>query len=392
MGTGMQGESILALRKFVAPEFVFGANAMDLAGRYARNLGAGTVLVVTDPGVVRAGITGRVIESLEDAGLRHIVFADVRPNPDDDEVMAGARVCEENGCNLIVAVGGGSPMDCAKGIGIVSTSGRNILEFEGVDNVPVPGPPLVCVPTTAGTSADVSQFAIIKDRARKLKIAIVSKTVVPDVALIDPAATLTMPQELTACTGMDALTHAVEAYLSNAHSPYTDLSAFEAIRMISSSLTAVLERPDDLELRGRMMLGSLEAGLAFSNASLGAIHAMAHSLGGLMDLPHGQCNASLLPYVMEYNFEASPRRFRDIGEALGLKVKGLDNGGIKEAVLGRIMQLRRETDTDRSLSSMGVRREDIPELARHAMDDACMATNPRRPDLKDIEVIFENAL
>ncbi len=388
----MYQESILALRKFVAPEFVFGANAMELAGRYARNFGAGTVLVVTDPGVVAAGIAGRVIESLESAGLRHIVFADVRPNPDDGEVMAGARVYEENGCNLIVAVGGGSPMDCAKGIGIASTSGRQHPRVRGRGQRAVPGPPLICIPTTAGTSADVSQFAIIRDRARKLKIAIVSKTVVPDVALIDPTATLSMPRELTARTGMDALTHAIEAYVSNAHSPITDLSAFEAIRMISSSLPAALDRPDDLELRGRMMLGSLEAGLAFSNASLGAVHAMAHSLGGLLDLPHGQCNAILLPYVMDYNFEAAPRRFRDIGEALGMNMKGLDNAGIKKAVLGRITELQCETGTGRSLVSLGVCREDIPELARHAMDDPCMTTNPLRPDAKDIEAIFENAL
>ncbi len=389
----MNRESILELRKFVAPEFVFGKDAMGLAGRYARNLGAGTVLVVTDGGVIDSGITERVIASLESAGLRHVVFAGVRPNPGEDEVMAGARMYEENGCNLIVAVGGGSPMDCAKGIGIVSTNGRNILEFEGVDNVPIPGPPLICIPTTAGTSADVSQFAIIMDHVRKMKIAIVSKTVVPDVALIDPAATLTMPRELTACTGMDALTHAIEAYVSNAHSPYTDLSAFEAIRMISSNLAAVMKRPDDLELRGRMMLGSLEAGLAFSNASLGAVHAMSHSLGGLLNLPHGQCNASLLPFVVDYNFDAAPRGFRDIGEALGLKgLKGSDSATIRRAVLGRITELQQKTGTDRSLSSLGVRREDIPELARHAMDDLCMATNPRLPEQKDIEAIFENAL
>jgi alcohol dehydrogenase class IV len=388
----MYRESILELRKFVAPEFVFGANAMDLAGRYARNFGAGRVLVVTDPGVIAAGIAGRVIRSLDDAGLQHIVFSDVRPNPRDCEVMAGAKAYEENGCNLIVAVGGGSPMDCAKGIGIVSASGRHILEFEGVDNVPLPGPPLICIPTTAGTSADVSQFAIIRDSTRKLKIAIVSKTVVPDVALIDPIATLAMPRELTACTGMDALTHAIEAYLSNAHSPYTDLSAFEAIRMISSSLVRALDHPDDLELRGRMMLGSLEAGLAFSNASLGAVHAMAHSLGGLLDLSHGQCNASLLPYVMDFNFDAAPRRYRDIGEALGLNLKGADNDVVKKAVLNRIVDLQRETGTDRSLASLGVRREHIPELARHAMDDSCMATNPRKPAAGDIEAIFENAI
>ncbi len=193
-------------------------------------------------------------------------------------------------------------MDCAKGIGIVSTNRKNILDIEGIDNVPIPGPPLICIPTTSGTSADVSQFAIINDTVEKRKIAIISKTVVPDVALIDPLTTLTMPAYLTACTGIDALVHAVEAYVSTANSPLLDLHALEAVRLVCTNLPQVLAAPTDLELRGKMTLASLQAGLAFSNASLGAVHAMAHSLGGLLDLPHGECNALLLDHVVNFNY------------------------------------------------------------------------------------------
>ena len=208
--------ALLELRKFVAPEFVFGPDASDMAGRYARNLGLERALVVTDPGVIAVGWAGRVVDALEREGLEHEVFSDVTPNPRDEEVMAGAEFFASQGCDGIVAVGGGSAMDCAKGIAIVSTHGRHILEFEGVDKVERPSPPLVCCPTTAGSSADVSQFAIITDTARKVKIAIVSKATVPDVALVDPVLTTTMDRDLTVNTGLDALTHAMEAYVSNA--------------------------------------------------------------------------------------------------------------------------------------------------------------------------------
>ena len=186
------------LRKFVSPEFIFGKGALNLAGIYATNLGANKVLVVSDPGVIAAGWTGRVIKSLEDSGLSYALYSDVTSNPRAEEVMAGAGVYERKSCDVIVAVGGGSPMDCAKGIGIVSTNSGNILEFEGVDKIPVPGPPLICIPTTGGTSADVSQFAIITDLTRKVKISIISKMVVPDIALVDPVPTTTMSPHLTA--------------------------------------------------------------------------------------------------------------------------------------------------------------------------------------------------
>ena len=380
------------LRKFVAPEFIFGDGAIDLVGRYAANLGARKVLLVTDPGVVQAGWIARVIDNLAAAEIEPEIFSAVSANPRAEEVMHGVEVFQASVCDLIVAVGGGSPMDCAKGIGIVRSNGGHILDYEGIDNVPAPGPPLICIPTTAGTSADVSQFSIITNQQEKLKIAIISKTVVPDVALIDPATTLTMSNFLTACTGIDALVHAIEAYVSTAHSPIFDLHALEAVRLIHENLLQVLDAPDDLELRGRMMLASLEAGLAFSNASLGAVHAMAHSLGGYLDLPHGECNAILLDHVMAYNFPEAFQRYERIGETMKLDLRGLTAKGKRSAVLAEVSNLKKAAGINHTLSDHGTSLSDIPSLAKKAIQDPCMVTNPMRPNQRDIEVIYEEAL
>ncbi len=376
----------LELRKFVVPEFVFGSGARYLAGRYGKNLGIRRVLVVTDQGVSEAGWTGEVVKSLEAENITCVVYSHVTPNPRAEEVMEGAEVYRNEGCNAIVAVGGGSPMDCAKGIGIVSSNKAHVLTFEGADEVPVPSPPLICIPTTAGTSADVSQFAIIADRERQVKIAIVSKMVVPDVALIDPVTTSSMNRDLTGCTGMDALVHAVEAYVSDAHSPVTDLHALEAVRLVTANLVHAIEEPGNMDFRTRMMLGSLHAGLAFSNASLGAVHAMAHSLGGLLDFAHGQVNAILLSHVVEFNFEAAAERYLEIGKAMGLAEPG------KEEIISMMHSLRQAAGVTRGLRELGLRPEDIPELAEKAMHDVCMVTNPRAPTQKEIEIIYEEAL
>ncbi len=388
----MNVENDLELRKFVAPEFIFGLGALRLAGRYAKNFGASKILIVTDPGVMAAGWTDQVIASLEAEGIPYVIYAGVSPNPRAEEVMTGAEVYKESGCNLILAIGGGSPMDCAKGIGIVSTNRKHILEFEGVDRVAVPMPPLICIPTTGGTSSDVSQFAIITNMTERIKIAIISKAVVPDVALIDPATLTTMDPYLAGCTGIDALVHAIEAYVSTAHCPITDLHALAAIRLLSSNLLASLAAPDDLQLRSQVMLGSLEAGLAFSNASLGAVHAMAHSLGGLLDLPHGECNAILLEHVMSFNFPEAGERFLQIGEAMGLDLKNRTLLEKKATILAEVMRLRKAVGIEQTLGQRGVHRTDVPELSHKAMNDPCIVTNPRRPVRRDLEVIFEEAL
>ncbi|KAF0214881.1 MAG: iron-containing alcohol [Geobacteraceae bacterium] len=380
------------LRKFVAPEFIFGIDARKLTSRYAKNFGARKVLVVTDPGVMAAGWTDDVLANLREEGLEYAVFSSVTSNPKADEVKEGTEFYRRENCNVIVAVGGGSPMDCAKGIGIVSTNKRDIIEFEGVDKVDLPIPPLICVPTTAGSSADVSQFAIITDARRRVKIAIVSKMIVPDVALIDPATTSTMPQELTADTAIDALCHAIEAFVSTAHSPITDLFALQAVSLISSNLLPTLDTPDNSNFRGRLMLASLEAGLAFSNTSLGMTHAMAHSLGGMLDSPHGECNAILLPHVIDFNFATVPERYKRIGEAMGLATMGMSPDEIRSALHSRIKYLREAAGITHTLTQMGVDKSLIPLLAGKAMNDPCIVTNPRQPKKRDIEAIYEKAL
>jgi alcohol dehydrogenase class IV len=382
----------LELRKFVAPEFVFGANARLLASRYAKNFGARRVLVVTDQGVLNAGWTAEVVRNLEAEGFSCAIFKDVTSNPRAEEVMAAAQAYHEGGCDAIVAVGGGSPMDCAKGVGIVSSNGAHILRFEGVDNVEHPLPPLICIPTTSGSSADVSQFAIITDTDRNVKIAIVSKTIVPDVSLIDPVTTTTMDADLTAHTGLDALVHAVEAFVSNAHSPITDSHALEAIRLVSAALPEAADNLESLQFRGKMMLGSLFAGLAFSNASLGAVHAMAHSLGGLLDLPHGECNAVLLEHVVQHNFAFATTRYRRIAEAMGVRTDDVNDDDLKDVLVDAIRKLRRTIGVDVTLGQLGMKREDIPRLASNALNDCCLVTNPAKLSQTDIEQIYEQAL
>jgi alcohol dehydrogenase class IV len=383
--------SFTELRKFVAPETIFGVGALLVAGQYASKFGMARPLVVTDQGIVDAGWADRVMESLAAFDIEGVVFSSVSPNPRAEEVMAGALAYMENGCDGIVAVGGGSPMDCAKGIGIVVSNGGHILDYEGVDKIIVPMPPLICIPTTAGTSADVSQFAIINDTERKTKIAIISKTIIPDVALIDPQTLATKSPYLVACTGMDALAHAVEAFVSSAHSAMTDLHALEAVRLIKESLLSSLQHPEDMELRAKTMLASMQAGLAFSNASLGAVHAMAHSLGGYKDLPHGECNAMLLPHVIDFNFPAAPERFRVIAEAMGIDCRGLNTREVRQRLLQAMMDLRNAVGIREHLGQKGIHVGDIPILSAKAVLDPCLVTNPKTATTRDIQVIYEEA-
>jgi alcohol dehydrogenase len=380
------------LKKFVAPEFVIGTDARLLAGRYVNNYHAQHVLVVTDSNILKERWARDVIASLDDEGIDCTIFSAISQNPRDTEVMDGAAAYTDAGCDAIVAVGGGSPMDCAKGIGIVSSNGQDILAFEGVDMIPVPPPPLICIPTTAGTGAEVSQFAIINDTARKVKIAIISKNVVPDIALVDPIPLTTLPPELTAHTGMDAITHSIEAYVSNASSPVTDIHALESIRLMTTRLAMAYHTPKAPEHRYQTMMGSLFAGLAFSNASLGAVHAMAHSLGGFSDLPHGECNALLLEHVIAFNYPSCPKRYEEIGQAMGIDLSARNHTEKKETIIDSIRRLRETLGVTTTLGDLGVTRNEIPRLAANAMHDPCMATNPRQPTRKDIERIYEKAL
>lgn len=380
------------MRKFVAPEFIFGVGSRKWVGFYARNMMAKRVLIVSDPGVVAAGWLTDVLDSLAEVGVQHTLFKDVRPNPRTHEVMEGAKLYAREHCDVIVALGGGSVIDCAKAIGITHTNNCHVQDFEGVDQVSVPGPPLICVPTTAGTAADISQFCIINNEDEHYKMAIISKTVIPDVALIDPETTQTMDPYLTACTGLDALTHAIEAYVSTANSPICDVHALAAIRLISNNLEKAVVSPYDLDARENMMLASLQAGLAFSNASLGAVHAMAHSLGGLLDLPHGECNALLLEHVLRFNMPSAVERYRQVGEAMGLTLSNVSDDEVANHISNALSGLRKRIGVMGGLAERGVRTADIPELTAHAINDACLVTNPRHLNFEDVEAIYGEAL
>lgn len=383
---------MLELRKFVIPEFIFGVGARHKVSTYLRNFNARRVLLVSDPGVVAAGWLDDLQPDLDEAGVACVRFTGVSPNPRDHEVMQGVAQYLSSSCDVVVAVGGGSVMDCAKGIAVVVANGGNILDYEGVDAIPMPGPPLICIPTTAGTAADISQFAIINAVERRTKIAIISKTVVPDVALVDPETTLTLTPDITAYTGLDALTHAIEAYVSSASSPMSDVHALAAIRLVRDHLVTAVNEPLNLKAREQMMLASLQAGMAFSNASLGATHAMAHSLGGYLDLPHGECNALLLPAVVDFNFSASEDRFMQIGEALGLGMSGGHGIARLNRILDAIHTLRVDTGVEGGLADRGVSRGTVADLAEHAIHDSCIYTNPRRVTAADLRTIYAEAL
>ncbi len=380
--------SEMVLRKFVAPEVIFGRGARTLAGRYARNLGGTKILVVTDDGVAEAGWLEPLLENLDGEGLGWAVYRDVQPNPTDVMVMRGVEVFDGEGCDLILTLGGGSPMDCAKAIGAVHANGGNVLDFVGVDKIPVPCPPVICVPTTAGSAADISQFSIIKNEKTGIKHAIVSKSIVPDVALVDPDTTLTMDGFLTASTGMDALTHAFEAYVSRAHSPLTDVHALQSVEMVHSFLLRAMGDLSSPEYRTGMMLASLHAGLAFSNASLGVVHALSHSLGGLLDLPHGECNSLLLRHGVEANYGAAPERFAVLLERFGGCAETPD---VLSELLARLDILRDQAGLPGRLRDLGLKEDLLPEIAAAAWEDPCMITNPRPLSPAGLEEILRNA-
>ncbi|MCA1949061.1 MAG: iron-containing alcohol dehydrogenase [Treponema sp.] len=385
--------SHLPLRKFVAPEFIIGEHALSKCADYVAVFGAKKALLVTDPGLVQAGWVSKVEQHLKEQHIHFERFDAVSPNPRDTEVKDGALLYRRMGCDMIIAIGGGSPIDCAKGIGIVVSNGGSILDYEGVDKIERPIPPLLCIPTTAGTGADISQFAIILDNARKVKIAIISKGIVPDISLIDPLCTATMDPELTAATGMDALTHAFEAYVSNASSPVTDMHALQAIEYLSEYLPGAYQHPLDISYRSGVMLGSLFAGLAFSNESLGIVHAMAHALGGLLDLPHGLCNALILEHSVAYNFSSCPERYRTIAEKILKKSLASESDETVRNLLQSYLEtLRRKLNLGNKIEIAAVDEQTLVQLARVALRDPCVVTNPRTPKEEEIQALYAKIL
>ncbi len=380
------------ISKFVTPEIIFGLGSLSQIGESALRLGASKVFVVSDEGVINAGWVEKALHYLRAAGLGTEVFYSLTTNPKDFEVVQGADKYLESGCDAIVAVGGGSPTDVAKAIAILATNGGRLRDYEGINKITRPLPPMVMVPSTAGAGSEVSQFAIIVDTQRKLKMSIISKSLVPDIAIVDPELLITKDAKLAAATGMDALTHGIESYVSLAATPLTDIHALNAVRLISRNLQKAVENRQDMEANTNMAMASLSAGFAFSNAILGATHAMTHQVDGLLDEHHGEANASILPHVMEFNLPACPERFRDIAGAMGKGVKGKRVMDAAEMAIEAAREIIEDIGLDKGLAELGLKQEFIPTLSRNAVNDACLVTNPRDASVDEIEGIFRKAL
>lgn len=379
-----------ALLKFEVPEIIHGIGALGNIGLCAKRLGGEKVLLVTDPGIIDAGWVDESIKHLEKEDLKYVIYDNVVTNPRDFQVEEGAQLYLQKQCDVILAVGGGSPIDTAKGIAILATNHGHIHDYEGCNLISQPIPPMVCAPTTAGTGSDVSQFAVITDTKTNLKLTILSRAIMPDISLIDPRLLQTKAEELIASTGMDALTHAIEAYVSSLSWTLTDPHALHAIELINNHLVSAMQTKAP-EALSAMSIASLEAGMAFSNAILGAVHSLAHPLGGLYDIHHGLANSVLLPVVVRPNLEHATEKFSNIARAMGVKMRGLTTSESASRVPGKIEELIEALKLPNSLSQLGVKPEDIPIMAELAQDDICMNTNPYCYSLEEIETIYREA-
>ncbi|WP_100400393.1 iron-containing alcohol dehydrogenase [Bacillus sp. FJAT-44742] len=372
---------------FIPSVNLMGVGAVNEAGERIKNLGMKKSLIVTDEGLYNMGVADDVANIIKAAGVDVEIFPGSEPNPTDLNVAAGLEVYESSGCDSIVSLGGGSSHDCAKGIGLVASNGGRIHDYEGVDQSTNPLPPLVAINTTSGTASEMTRFCIITDTERKVKMAIVDKHTTPKISINDPILTVKKPAGLTAATGIDALTHAVEAYVSTDATPITDACALQTMRLVSKYLRAAVANGEDIEARNQMSYAQFLAGMAFNNASLGYVHAIAHQFGGIYNFPHGVCNAILLPHVERFNLMSKPERFADIAEALGENIEGLSKRAAAEKAIEAIETLCKDVGIPDGFAEMGAKEEDIETLAIHAMNDACALTNPRKATLEDIKQI-----
>jgi len=378
--------------KFVMPEVIFGSGSIQQAGESCVRLGARKVLIVTDKGVIEAGWAELVDKSCREAGLSTILFSNISINPTEEEVAISTQIYLDNDCDALVGVGGGSAIDIAKAVAILVTNGGQIRDYEGVDQITKPLPPLIMISTTAGSGSEVSQFSVIVDTVRQKKMTIVSKSLVPDIAIIDPDVLATKSARLTASTGLDVLTHAIESFVSIAATPLTDVHAKSAIKLSAQFLRPSVASRHNKEAKEMMAMASLHAGLAFSNAILGAVHAMAHTIAGRYPFLHGDINAVLLPHVMEFNSISSPEKFKEIARLMGEDVTNLSTSDASEKAINFVRKLAIDIGAPLTLSEMGFEASSIPAISEIALLDACMITNPRDISAEEVAYLLHKAL
>jgi alcohol dehydrogenase len=377
---------------FIPTINLFGTGSVNEVGNRIKMLNGKKVLIVTDAILAKLGMADKVKRLIEESGLEVVIFDGAEPNPTDINVEAGFSVWKEQGCDSLVSLGGGSSHDCAKGIGLVAANGGQVKDYEGVDKSANDFVPFVAVNTTAGTASEMTRFCIITDTSRHVKMAIVDWRVTPKVSINDPALMVGMPPSLTAATGMDALTHAIEAYVSTAANPLTDSAALMAIKLVSQYLPKAVANGTDMEAREQMAYAQFLGGMAFNNASLGYVHAMAHQLGGFYNLPHGVCNAILLPIVEQFNVLARAERFKDIAIAMGENVEGLSVNDAAQVAIDSIKKLSKSVGIPSGLTELGVNEKDFEIMATNAKKDACQLTNPRLATLQQVIQLYKEAM
>ncbi|WP_041794713.1 L-threonine dehydrogenase [Pararhodospirillum photometricum] len=376
---------------FIPSLNLMGAGCLQGAIAQVRRHGFARALIVTDTVLNSLGMASQVAKLLADHDIRSCIFDGAQPNPTVGNVEAGLALLQAEHCDCVISLGGGSSHDCAKGIALTATNGGSIRDYEGVDKSNRAQLPLIAINTTAGTASEMTRFCIITDELRQVKMAIVDRHVTPLLSVNDPELMLGKPPLLTAATGMDALTHAVEAYVSVAATLITDACALKAVSIISNTLRTAVAEGSNLAAREAMAYAGFLAGMAFNNASLGYVHAMAHQLGGFYDLPHGVCNAVLLPHVEAFNADVAASRLKDVAHAMGVDTVGMTDAEGAQACLAAIRRLSADIGIPGGLTELGVKETDIPVLAANALKDACGLTNPRRADQAEIEAIFRAA-
>jgi lactaldehyde reductase len=371
---------------------IMGKGCLKEIGPYIQELNLQKALVVTDKFLVKSGIAGKLLAVLDEAGINYVVYDEVKPNPTCKNVHDGVDFLKQHECDYLVSIGGGSPQDTAKAIGIVATNGGHIAEYEGVHKSQHKSLPIIAVNTTAGTSSEVTINYVITDEERKVKMVMVDKNSIATISVNDPELMVDKPAALTAATGMDALTHAIEALVTPGAYPVTDATALAAVELIFANLARTVKDGHDIEAREQMVYAIFLGGLAFNNAGLGYVHAMAHQLGGVYDLPHGVCNAMLLPYVEEENAKYVPEKFRSIAKAIGLQVNGKSDKECADFVIKSIKALSKEVGIPAKLSELGVDEVDLDLLAENAMKDACAPGNPFIPTKEEVIALFRKIL
>ncbi len=377
---------------FLPPVNIIGKNALQDAISHIQGHGLKHGLIVTDSFLSKNGVVKKIADMLDQQGIKTNVFDGTHPNPTVTNVNDGLKILKENNCDFVISLGGGSPHDCAKGIALLATNGGEIKNYEGIDKSNKPQLPLIAINTTAGTASEITRFCIITDETRHVKMAIITPHVTPILSVNDPALMAGMPPGLTAATGMDALTHAVEAYVSTAATPITDACALKAVTLIEENLRNAVKNGQDMQARENMAYAELLAGMAFNNASLGYVHAMAHQLGGFYGLPHGVCNAVLLPHVQEYNLPKCTARLKDIAKAMNIDVSSMNDEEGAKACIAAIRSLSKDINIPANLTELKVQEKDIPTLTANALKDACALTNPRQGNAEEVAAIFKSAM